>query len=105
MRSTRDQTSGADPTSWTTAGIACCRCLDLGLQDPQMRDILLSEGLLEAALPLLAPSAGNCPVHALMTAVEALPECCEGGDGQAGWVPDAACQLSTAIVCLQSSCS
>lgn len=56
-----------------------------------MRDALLCEGLLEAALPLLAPNAGNGPVHALMTAVEALPACCDGGDGQAGWVHFAAC--------------
>lgn len=48
-----------------------------------MRDVLLSESLLEAALPLLAPGAGNSPVHALMTA---LPDCCNGVDGQAGWV-------------------
>lgn len=50
----------------------------------------MSEGLLEAALPLLGPNAGNSPVHALMTAVEALPDCCDGVDGQAGWAPSPA---------------
>ena len=69
---------------------ACCRCLDLGLQDPQTRDALLSEGLLPAALPLLRPDAGSGPMHALMRAVEALPDCLDGVDSQAGWASLAA---------------
>ena len=58
--------------------IACYRCLDLGLQDPQMRDALLSEDLLRTALPLLRPDTGSSPMHALMRAIEALPDCLEG---------------------------
>ena len=68
-----------------TTSCACGRCLDLGLQDPQMRDALLSEGLLETALPLLGPDAGNGPLQALLTAVEALQDCFKEVDGQAGW--------------------
>ena len=64
---------------------ACCRCVDLGLQDPQMRDALLSGNLLQVALPLLRPDAGHGPMHALMRAIEALPDCLEGVDGQEGW--------------------
>ena len=50
-----------------------------------MREALLSEDLLPAALPLLRPDAGNGPMHALMRAVEALPDCLDGVDSQAGW--------------------
>lgn len=50
-----------------------------------MRDALLSEGLLQTALPLLQPDAGNGPMHALMRAIEVLPDCLAGVDGQAGW--------------------
>ena len=51
----------------------CCRCLDVGLKDDGIRALLLSEGLLAKALPLLQPSAASCPAEALMTAIVALP--------------------------------
>ena len=49
-----------------------------------MRDALLSEDLLRTALPLLRPDADSSPMHALMRAIEALPDCLEGVDGQEG---------------------
>lgn len=55
-----------------------------------MGDALLSEGLLQAALPLLRPDAGNGPMHALMRAIQALPDCVGGVDAQAGWASLAA---------------
>lgn len=74
---------------------ACCRCLDLGLQDPQMRDALLSEDLLPAVLPSLRPDAGSGPMHALMRVVEALPDCLNGVDSQAGWAFASPCCLTS----------
>ena len=50
-----------------------------------MRDALLSENLLQTALPLLRPDAGNGPMHALMRAIEVLPDCLEAVDGHQGW--------------------
>ena len=49
-----------------------------------MRDALLSEDLLQTALSLLKPDAGSGPTHALMRAIEVLPDCLEGIDGQEG---------------------
>lgn len=62
---------------------APCRCLDLGLQDVQIRDAFLSEGLLEAALPLLEPDAANGPACALARALEALPDYLGKDDSEA----------------------
>lgn len=55
-----------------------------------MRDAMLSEDLLLAALPLLRPDAGSGPMHALMRAIEALPDCLDGADSQAGYASFAA---------------
>ena len=49
-----------------------CRCIDLGLRHDTIREVLLSEGLLAAALPLLRPDTGKGPVNMLMNALEAL---------------------------------
>ena len=57
----------------------CCRCLDVGLKDDSIRALLLSEGLLADALPLLQPSAASCPAGVLMTAIAALPNTSEEG--------------------------
>ena len=51
---------------------ALYRCLDLGLCDESMREVCLSEGLLEAALPLLQPDAANGPFAELIDALTAM---------------------------------